>query len=197
MFCVCCIQLLICWHTLVLINCPLQCNHAIPIGGCFRLSQSPLIYDVRRAMGTIACLMKVYLTLQLLSNTNRMSCLCVMNRSSGMPSMTKLSTVPCSAAVTKSSNQRTEGGCAAKEVAVKNVVKSLKSLTLLIDRDLIHLQDFNCDMTHHGQRYTITIRSINESSIVGAHPPLQPCCCFILFLLWWAILQHFSFPFVL
>ena len=31
------------------------------------------------------------------------------------------------------------------------------------------------------------------SCIVGAHPPLQPHCWSIYFLLWWVLLQYFSF----
>jgi hypothetical protein len=36
-----------------------------------------------------------------------------------------------------------------------------------------------------------------DHPIVGAHPPLQPRCCSIYFLLWWVLLEHFSLPFVL
>ena len=44
------------------------------------------------------------------------------------------------------------------------------------------------------QRNT-TINLCQElNPIVGAHPPLQPHCCSIYFLLWWVLLQYFSFP---
>ena len=47
--------------------------------------------------------------------------------------MAQSSTVPHFDVVMKSSNQKTEGGDAAKEVVVANVVRSCKSLNLLID----------------------------------------------------------------
>jgi hypothetical protein len=50
-----------------------------------------------------------------------------------MLSMAKSSIVSCSAADTQYFNQRTEGGVAMEEVVVTNMVRSLKSLTLLID----------------------------------------------------------------
>ena len=54
-----------------------------------------------------------------------------------MPSMAKLATVPCSAAVMKSSSMRTEGGDAMEEVVVTNMVRSLQSSTVRIDCNLI------------------------------------------------------------
>ena len=51
-----------------------------------------------------------------------------------------LSTVPCFDVVTKSSNQRTEGGSAGEEVVVTNIVTSCKSSNLLIDCNSIYQQ---------------------------------------------------------
>ena len=50
-----------------------------------------------------------------------------------MSSMAKSSTVPCFDVVMESSNQRTEVGGAMEEAVVTNMVRSRKSLNLLID----------------------------------------------------------------
>jgi hypothetical protein len=106
-----------------------------------------------------------------LSNTDWLSFLCVMKRSSGTPSVAQSSTVPHFDVVMMSSNQITEGGDAAEEVVVTNMVRSCKSSNMLIDCNSNHQQGWGLILWHAIDPLMIIDRECDLTCRLCTKPP--------------------------